>query len=312
MGCVMRIALIILASAVALPALPSQAIAQQLPPLGEVFLAVERAAAEADLAAAQPGANTALAGFLATARTAGLASVNLSRGCADRSVITPATFSRQRQSLWDFGLDGVSTEARNAVVGIWQVTNVAIIGRLGRERSEVLLEPFFEVSRCLREGAMNQSLERLRRYEIKFGPGSPQLNGLEVATNYIAQRAPLFGPNSDGFPGPFELVSSYAPTYIFYTDKPRAASVAEFGLRMYNFSAAGDSTSWRRRLLRPRYWAAGVAVLNEREETLAWPWEGDARTGPFINWGPLRVAYIVEGRNRLLVSRNVQLIPLVF
>ena len=159
---------------------------------------------------------------------------------------------------------------------------------------------------------MDQSLERLRRYEIKFGPGSPQLNGLEVATNYVAQRSRWFGPDSDGFPGPLELVSSYAPTYIFYTDKPRAASAAEFGLRLYNFAARDDSASWIRGLLRPRYWAAGVAVLNEGEETLAWPWQGNARTGPFINWGPMRVAYIVEGRNRLLVSRNIQLIPLVF
>ena len=296
----------------ALIALAPAAGAQPLPPLGEVFLAVERAAAEADLARAAPRASTALAGFLATARRAGLAAADLSRGCADPDVIRPATFARQRQSLWDFGLDDVPLDARNAVIGIWQVTNAEIIRRLGRARSEALLQPFFDVSRCLRQGAMDQSLERLRRYEIKFGPGSPQLNGLEVATNYVAQRSRWFGPDSDGFPGPLELVSSYAPTYIFYTDKPRAASAAEFGLRLYNFTARDDSASWIRGLLRPRYWAAGVAVLNEREETLAWPWQGNARTGPFINWGPMRVAYIVEGRNRLLVSRNIQLIPLVF
>ncbi len=311
MARLMRTRTIALASLLALPALVPR-LEAQLPPLGEVFVAVERAAAEADLVRIQPAAYAALGEYFATVRNSGLASVDLSQGCAATEVIRPATFARQRQSLWDFGLDDVSPEERDAVIGIWQVTNAAIIGALGRARAEVLLKPFFDVSRCLRQGAMDQSLERLRRYEVKFGPGSPQLNGLEVATNYVAQRSRWFGPDSDGFPGPLELVSSYAPTYIFYTNKPRAASVAEFGVRAYNFSAAGDSTSWIASLLRPRYWAAGVAVLNEREETLAWPWQGDARTGPFINWGPLRVAYIVEGRDRLLVSRNIQLIPLVF
>ena len=292
--------------------------AAQLPPLGDVFTAIERAAAEAGIARTAPAASTALTQYLAIVRRAGLAKADLSRGCAERSTIRPATLARQRQSLWDFGLDDATLEARNAMIGVWQVTNTAIIPRLSRERGEALLQPFFEVSQCLRRAATAQDLERLRRFEIKFGPGSPQLNGLEVAANYIAQRAPLFGPTKDGFPGPLELVGSYAPTYIFYTDKPRAASAAEFGLRLYDFSAGSDSTSRGgtmsaiRGLVHPRYWALGVAVLNEREETLAWPWQGNASTGPFINWGPIRIAYIVEGRNRLLVSRNLQLIPLVF
>src|SRR5687768_1743646 len=76
MARLMMRATIVSASLVAIASLPATA-AAQLPPLGEVFLAVERAAAEVELARVQPRADSALAVYLATARRAGLASADL-------------------------------------------------------------------------------------------------------------------------------------------------------------------------------------------------------------------------------------------
>ncbi len=79
-----------------------------------------------------------------------------------------------------------------------------------------------------------QSLEKLNRFERKYGPDSPRLNVVEVGLNYVAQWVPLFKPNTEGWPSRFELVTSYVPLYLTVVDgNARPVTIAELGLRSY-------------------------------------------------------------------------------
>lgn len=179
---------------------------------------------------------------------------------------------------------------------------------------------------CLaRDVRLFEGTEKLRRFEQKFGPGSVKLNGLEVLLNFGAQFLPwppLFGVNDDFSPRPWEIVAAYRTTYATLERKagssdrynPQAVSVAEFGLRHYNFGkdwgAAGGS--WLSRALRPGAFSLGVVVAPESNGALRYPWRGDSRVGPYVAWGGLKVGYLTGTGGRLIVSREVLVIPYVF
>ncbi|MDP1571290.1 MAG: hypothetical protein Q8L86_14950 [Vicinamibacterales bacterium] len=187
-----------------------------------------------------------------------------------------------------------------------------LIARAGSAEAGVVLAPWTRFYAALLERSRDESLEKLRRYERKFGPGSARLNGAEVLLNYTLQNLPGFGPDAQEWPGRFEAVAAYSSSYITWADdEARMASVGEFGLRAYFFSE-----SWGRSglpgLLRPAFATVGLAVANEREGPLRWPWKGDARVGAFLTWGEVKVAYVGGTNARLLVSRQFQFLPLVF
>jgi hypothetical protein len=160
--------------------------------------------------------------------------------------------------------------------------------------------------------ARDSSLARLARYERKLGPGSAALNGLEVLLNYGAQRAlPGFRPSARRGPSPWELLASYAPTWVTVTDRATAVSASEFGLRRYLFGPAFGATGWRG-VLRPTWWSAGALIVSDRDGALVWPWEGRTRTGVFAAWGGLKVAVVPGRRGAVLVSHQAQLVPFLF
>jgi hypothetical protein len=188
----------------------------------------------------------------------------------------------------------------------------ALIAQAGSAEAGAVLGPWTRFYAALLERSRDESLEKLRRYERKFGPGSARLNGAEVLLNYGLQGLPGFGPDAQGWPGRFEAVAAYSPTYITWADdEARMASVGEFGLRAYFFGE-----SWGRSgasgLLRPAFATFGLAVTSERDSPLRWPWKGDARVGAFVGWGEIKVAYVAGPNSRLLVSRQFQIVPLVF
>jgi len=157
---------------------------------------------------------------------------------------------------------------------------------------------------------------RLDRYEVKYGPGSARLNLLEVMLNGLVQGTPPFRPNEQG-PSPNELLLGYSTSYGVVVDgEASALSVLEAGWRRYLLDwtrhEAGDWTG----LLRPRYWAVGLAVAPEEDGALRWPLERPKdrrmRAGPFFNWGDLKVAYLFGPEKRFAISRQVQLLPGLF
>jgi hypothetical protein len=154
--------------------------------------------------------------------------------------------------------------------------------------------------------------EVLRRFEIKYGPNSAKLNALETIVSYGLQRLPAFGAGTSG-PGPLEAVLSYSAAYLTYgNDQARIIGVAEFGLRNYIFTKGWGTGTGRTAWLKPRYLSYGVAVAGESDEPMRSPFEGRARVGGFFGWGELKVAFVMRGDKRLLVTQQLQIIPLVF
>lgn len=161
--------------------------------------------------------------------------------------------------------------------------------------------------------ARDAALTRLARYERKLGSTSASLNGVEVLLNWGAQLwVPGFRPSTRQGPSPWELVASYVPTYATVAEKrAQAVSASEFGVRRYLFGKEYGAEGWRGTIY-PTYWSAGAIVVSDRNGALVWPWQARQRTGVFASWGATKVAY-VRGRNgEWMVSRQVQIIPLVF
>ncbi len=193
--------------------------------------------------------------------------------------------------------------------------------RLGRES---LASPVDCVLRSLRQQALDRQLENLRRFERKFGPTSVKLNFVEVLANYGLQFLSwprLTGVDASGSPRPWEAVVAYRTTYLTFTGltadtgkvSPQAVSTAEFGLRHYNFGESwGTASSAIARVLKPGHWSLGIIVAPERNGAMRYPWRGDSRWGPYVAWGTLKIGWLAGGDRRVVVSREVMLVPYVF
>jgi len=181
---------------------------------------------------------------------------------------------------------------------------------IGRDRTTQLLTPVDAFNAALRRQSVAASREKLQRFERKYGPGAPVRNLAEVGLNYLAQWAPGFAPNAEGWPSRAELIASYVPTYLIVPSgdvKAGAATVAEVGARFYLWKEG-----WGRRLLRPGYVSFGAVLAGERDGAMQSPFAGASRFGGFVGWGNAKVA-VIGGRNaRVLVTRQVQLVPWVF
>lgn len=174
-----------------------------------------------------------------------------------------------------------------------------------------ILAPLDALNFARRNISIAQSLEKLNRFERKYGPDAPQLNAVEVAANYLAQFVPLFRPNNEGWPSRLELVGSYVPAYLTMVDgNARALTVAEVGMRSYIWKrgwGGKEGGVWR-----PGYISFGVAVAGARDGVFVSPLQGDSRYGAFLGWGEAKVAFLGGDRKRVLVTRQFQAIPWVF
>jgi hypothetical protein len=174
-----------------------------------------------------------------------------------------------------------------------------------------ILAPLDALNFARRNISIAQSLEKLNRFERKYGPGAPQLNAVEVGLNYLAQWVPLFLPNTEGWPSRFEIVGAYVPAYFTVSDsKARAVTVAEVGLRSYIWRkgwGGAEGGVWR-----PGYVSFGLAVAGDRDRAFVSPLQGESRIGAFLGWGQAKVAYIGGDQKRVLVTRQFQAIPWVF
>jgi hypothetical protein len=190
----------------------------------------------------------------------------------------------------------------------------AIAASVGTEVASQLVRATETAQGLLTLAALNRSLGRIARYERKLGPTSPRLNGPEVVLNYAAQRwIPGFRATELGGPSHLEIVASYTPAYVpFDADKITAVSASEFGVRYYLFGESFGATGWRG-VLRPSYWSAGAITVSDRDGALVWPWDGRTRTGAFVAWGAIKVAY-VQGREgaEWLASKQFQAVRFVF
>ncbi len=217
------------------------------------------------------------------------------------------------------GMNGLLQRALNTT------NQAAVLQAIDAAGARPLLAARDDMYCIARDVRIAEGLEKLRRFEQKFGPSSVKLNGLEVLVNYAAQLVPgqrLVGVDDSGWPRPWEIVSAYRTSYMTLTDatgedkkfSPQAVTVAEFGLRHYNFGREWGSAdgNWLQRSLRPGTWSLGVLVAPEANGALRYPWRGDARVGPYLAWGGLKVGFLTGTDKRVIVSREVMLVPYLF
>lgn len=157
--------------------------------------------------------------------------------------------------------------------------------------------------------------KRLDRFEVKYGPGSPRLNIVEVGLNAWLQGTPWFRPSQKGV-SPNEVLVGYSTSWVtIHDDEAMPASTLEAGWRRYNLDWREGATGLAA-LLKPRYVSVGVAFAEQRDGALRWPLRGAAdrttRVGPFVSLGDLKVAWLVGPHASVLVSRQFQLLPGLF
>jgi hypothetical protein len=187
----------------------------------------------------------------------------------------------------------------------------ALTPLIGRDSTSRILDPLDAFNYARRNASIATSLEKLDRFERKYGPDAPRLNGVEVLLNYGGQWLPGFSPGAEGWPSRFELVSSYSPTWLTIADeRARAVSVAEIGLRSYIWRNGWGGAEGG--LLRPGYVSIGLAVAGERDGAMESPLAGEERFGAFVGWGEAKVAFLGGPRSRLVITRQFQFVPFIF
>jgi hypothetical protein len=228
--------------------------------------------------------------------------------------------AKERQRSFDYRLpDSLPAVLDTIVMVVNGEMRRALAGRATEEEIARIRAPFDSLLDSQLARSLQESAEKLRRFEIMYGPGSVRLNMLETGLNYVAQWLPGFGVDPQAGPRPFEIVAAYAPSYFTFRDgDARMISAAETGIRMYMFGrrddAAGsdDMASRIAALLRPRHVAAGWAFTGPDDIALQNPWRSRTRSGPFLSWGDIKIAYMTGKDARVLVTRQLRFVPLMF
>jgi hypothetical protein len=213
--------------------------------------------------------------------------------------------------------DGLKADARELLLW-WHEA-----GARDRVRQHAPPEVFQRADRAveayndaLLDAAISLVSERLERYQVKYGPGSPRLNWVEVGLNALFQSTGPFRPNHQG-PSPNELLTAYDTGWgTVADDKAQAVSTLEVGWRRYDLGWREGERNGLAAILRPRYLSVGLVVAEERDGALRWPLnrlaDRTTRLGPFLSLGDLKVAYLFGPESRLMLSRQVQLLPNLF
>lgn len=282
--------------------------------LADIVASAEYARRVSDFASRQPAADAILVRNLALLTT----STVLDRPLAEvaGSAARPDLLGRakERQRRYDFRLpDSLPAVLDTIVMVVNGELRAALAGRATAEEIARIRAPFDSLLDAQLVRSLGESAEKLRRFEIMYGPGSVRLNLLEAGLNYAVQWVPGFGVDAQAGPRPFELIAAYAPTYLTMADgDARTVSVAETGVRMYIFKPGwGGEGKWQS-LLQPRHVAAGWAFTGPEDVAFRNPWKERSRSGPFVSWGDIKIAYITGRESRVLITRQLRFIPLVF
>ncbi len=299
---------------VAASALPSASARGQTLTLGDLVGATELARRVADFPRVDPATDAILARNVDRLAR----SLVLARPLAD--VVGEASRpdllgrARWRQRRYDFRLpDSLGAVLDTMLLVVNGELRDALQSRATPAEIDRIRAPFDSLQDAQLRRSLDESAERLRRFEIMYGPGSVKLNAVEAVLNYASQFLPGFGVDPSAGPRPFELVAAYTSTYLTAVEgDARAVSAGEAGVRMYIFARGWGGDGGMKAVLMPRHVAAGWAFTGPGDVAMQAPWREGGRSGPFLAWGDIKVAYITGREKRLLVTRQLQMIPLVF
>lgn len=298
-----------------------QAQAEKTATLRDIVTDVRRAEQAVDFAAVNPG-NAALLNSaldrLDASHAAGFSYAQLAAMIASRR----PSFSAVARWAPDRYDTRVEPTFLADVITMRGIANIQLAGaitqRLGRSETNRLLARISILHDTILSTAKVQNLEKLRRYEVKYGPKSPRLNAPEVGLNYIAQRFPGFGPTSDGWPGPLEMVATYSTTELTLARngnrdlRARVVSASHFGVRKYQFGKDWGNGGGLTGILKPGHMAAGATLMGPTDQVLASPFRRGRRIGGFVSWGDVLVGFVGGPDRRVFLSRNLKVIPYLF
>ena len=307
---------------------PLAARAQQTPEytLEDVLTSLRRAADTLDLARVSPAQNQALDSVSIMFRTAGVTSLTIDQLAA---IVTKSHATFGDVARWDPQPAGAAwTEPwfYDALVRLRRIANAAgtgigprLVAAYGSAVADHFIAPMDELETKILRRAQAKNAEKLRRYEIKYGPESARLNIVEVLINYALELpswSPL-GPGEDG-PSPFELVAMYTTSEFTASrsadDKllPHVVSGAFTGLRYYRFDIDSAKRGRIKQFLSPQHVSAGAFFMGATDHALISPFEDGHRTGGFLEWGMARASFTVGHDWRVVVGVGKQVLPYLF
>ncbi|MCA9754379.1 MAG: hypothetical protein KDA27_01145 [Candidatus Eisenbacteria bacterium] len=276
------------------------------------------AALESDFASANPTLSDTLAFYLRRLDEGGVGDLTLKQLAGEVQAVDWRSRLRWRQDDYraPFALRTEPAALEDVVRKILLTVNLPgglddhLVDTVGPERAAELLDPVVQYHEELLHLSLAESLEKLRRYQIKYGPGSARLNVAETFLSYGSQWIPGFGPNENGWPGPFEWVLGYNSTLVTTQDEELTlTSAAQIGIRRYVWSPRWPGIT---NLIRPRSIAVGGLVAGEKNGPFIWPGRGDSRYGGFLVWGPIQFAYLGGDDPTVAIAHTIQLIPGLF
>jgi len=281
--------------------------------------AVREAAGSAGLAVAEPDRSEELEVNLAIIEVSGVDPLSVEEVAANLCRPGLMTLSRRNRAQYAFGSLAAHELSRLQVATdrVRQIANDYIYESLsfavGEATADGIFEPLTDYHRAILSESLGHNLEKMRRFEKKFGPRAPRLNGLEVVVNLFLQPVPGFYPTDEKGPGPLEIVASYDTAYLTVVDEePELISTAGFGIRYYLLGDGWGEEDGFTGFLKPGYLSLGVLVAPEEDGALVWPWQGEERLGGFLTWGELKLAYVGGDEDRFMVSREFQMVPWLF
>lgn len=304
---------------------PSSKAPTQSYTLEEVLTSLRRAADTLDLATANPAQNRALDSVSAILRGADATTLSIDALANFITKTHPsfsdvARWSPQAKSAW------AEPWFYDALVRLRRLANAAgsgigpqLVSKFGAGVADHFIAPMDELETKVLQNAQRLNAEKLRRYEVKFGPESARLNIAEVIINYLVERpswSPL-APDENG-PSPLELVTSYSTSGLTAShsldDKLRAHLVAgaHAGFRWYRFNEKLVAGNALQNVISPRYFGAGAFFMGSQDRTLISPFETGHRTGAFLDWGAARAGFTVGKDWRVVLGIGKQILPYLF
>lgn len=289
--------------------------------LGDILSALQRGAEQVDFRTVEPAASQKLDSLTTLFRQADAGSVPVETLA---ELIVRKRASVGDVARWDPRATELLTQPwfRSAVVMLLRIANGSLQPELTRRLQPPAVNEILaltdKLGRLVRQLASIQSEEKLRRFEIKYGPDSPRLNLAEVGLNYLAQWVPVLGPSADGWPSRYELVTAYRTMELTATKaangdlSARLVSAGQVGLRWYHWKQGWGTGGRIARLTRPQHASFGAFAMGPRDAPLERPWGKGRRTGVFIGWGDVHAAYLFGDGRRVVLGSGKQLIPYVF
>lgn len=291
--------------------------------LRDVIHAVKMAAERAALRRNEPEVWNTLDSLATDFDARGLGDVNL-RQMAEAIVLQKPTYRTilrwDPASVSEMRIGALDDRAREGLLLLLRITNGVIEpdlraqGVAKAERDSLLVLPA-RYGTVIRELAQAATAERLRRYEARYGEGSPQLNLAEALLNYWAQRLPGFGPGRDGNPGSLEFIASYRPAELAFRREPDRRSVvsaAQLGLRRYHYGPTWGRGSALRQLAKPRHGSIGLLLTGPADAPLQRAWGDDSRLGAFLGWGALHAGHTFGDGQRFVFGTDKLILPHLF